>query len=69
MGVGLRKFPYFRGGLRLTNHGSVTENHCFFARFSVFMHFHQRITVLEVGVLVGIEVSRPYMIVHGRDNT
>ena len=48
----MRVFPHFRSGLRLTNHGSVTENHCFFARFSVFMHFHERSTVLEVVVSV-----------------
>ena len=55
LGGGLRIFPHFRGGLRLANHGTVTENHCVFARFSVFMHFHGRITVLEVAV------SRPYI--------
>ena len=52
LGVGLRIFPHFRGGLRLTNHGTVTENRTFFAWFSVFMHFHERITVLEVVVSV-----------------
>ena len=51
-GVGLRIFPHFRGGLRLTNHGTVTGNPCFFARFSVLMHFHERITVLEEAVSV-----------------
>ena len=52
LGVGLRIFPHFHGGLRLTNHSTVTENYYFFARFSVFMHFHERITVLEVTVSV-----------------
>ena len=50
--VGLRIFLHFRGGLRLTNHDTVMENHCFFARFSVFMHFHERVAVLEVAVSV-----------------
>ena len=52
LGVGLRIFPHFRGDLRLTNHGTVTVNRSFFAWFSVFMHFHERITVLEVAVSV-----------------
>ena len=52
LGVRLRIFLHFRGGLRLTNHGTVTENHCFLARFSVFMHFRERIAVLEVAVSV-----------------
>ena len=52
LGVGSRIYPHFRGGLRLTNHGTMTENRSFFARFSVFMHFHKRITVLEVAVSV-----------------
>ena len=39
LGVGLRIFPHFRGGLRLTNHGTVTVNRSFFARFSVLCIF------------------------------
>ena len=37
----------------------IADNHYFFARFSVFMHFYGRFTVLEVAVSVWIEVSRP----------
>ena len=50
--IGLRIFLHFGGGLWLTNHDMVMENHCFFARFSVFMHFHEGIAVLEVAVSV-----------------
>ena len=52
LGVGLRIFSYFRGGLRLTNDGSVTENFAFSLGFRYFMHFHKRITVLKVAVSV-----------------
>ena len=52
LGVGLRIFSYFRGDLRLTNDGSVTENFAFSLGFRFFMHFHKRITVLEVAVSV-----------------
>ena len=52
LGVRLRIFHHFRDGLRLTNHGTVTINRSFIARFSVFMHFHEQITVLEVAVSV-----------------